>query len=132
MTRPGAVTELQFPVIETGEVDGLILLRTGPAGEKGSIDADFDFTGNEAGTGEPGTGLRVLLIDDDGKVVAETVSAYDGFFFISPVPYGRYHLMLDEKQLRELGYSSGPTRRFEIREDEPVAAGLDLIALTPL
>ena len=77
---------------------------------------------------EPGVGLRVLLVDADGKVVAETVSAYDGFFIFSRVRYGRYRLMLDDKQLRELGYSEGASRQFEIREDEPFASGLDLTA----
>lgn len=126
-TRPGATTHLEFPVVETGEVDGVIILRETLREGDESIDAEVDFTG-VSDAGAPGVGIRVLLVDGEGKVVAETVSAYDGFFIFSRVLYGRYHVMLDSAQMKELGYSGGAARQFEIRQDEPFASGLDLVA----
>ncbi len=127
-TRPGTTTHLEFPVVETGEVDGLIILRETLGEGDEAIDVEVDFTGESAESGKPGAGIRVLLVSAEGEVVAETYSAYDGFFIFSRVLYGRYRIMLDSEQLRELGYSGGVSRQFEIRQDEPYASGLDLIA----
>lgn len=123
MTRPGTTTQLRFPVIETGEVDGLILLSDG------STETAHVADQNKVFAGEPGAGIRVRLIDEGGSLVAETLSAYDGFFFISKVPYGRYRLMLDSAQLSELGYDAVEPRNVEIGPVEPFASGQDLIAV---
>ncbi len=127
-TRPGVTTHLEFPVVETGEVDGVIILREALREGDEGVGAKLDISGAPAETGEPGAGLRVLLVDEEGQVVAETMSAYDGFFIFSRIPYGLYHLMLDSEQMQALGYAKGPSREFEIRPDEPYASGLDLIA----
>ena len=138
--RPGTATQLLFPVIETGEIDGMILLRkpmvaTGDRIHGDTISDDTDRAGSgsarewQAG-GTPGAGLRVLVIDENGHPVTEAVSAYDGFFFIDRVPYGRYRLTLDAGQVAELGYAAGPARPLVIGRDEPFASGADLFAVS--
>ncbi len=111
VTRPGSTTTLLFPVIETGEVDGTVIVG-----------------GADMTAGRPGVALRVILSDDAGRVAAEATTAYDGFFIIGRVPYGRYRLSLDPKQLEELGYAEGPPRFLSIDAAEPFVSGQDLFA----
>ncbi len=111
VTRPGTTTRLLFPVIETGEVDGTVVVGS---------------TGG--GALRPGGGLRVSLRDAAGRLVAETVTAYDGYYFFDRIPYGRYLLVLDPQQLRELGYAAVPPRALSIGSEEPFVIGQDLFA----
>ncbi len=37
------------------------------------------FARQTAGQGRPASGLRILLMNEEGTVVAETLSAYDGY-----------------------------------------------------
>ncbi|GAB4363262.1 MAG: hypothetical protein Kow00114_19220 [Kiloniellaceae bacterium] len=116
VTRPGSATTLLFPVVETGEVDGTVMV-----------------TGAGGGAPRPGGGLRVFLHDDTGRLVAETTTAYDGYFFLGRIPYGRYLLVMDDGQLRALGYAAVPPRRLAIGAEEPFIVGQDFeVAAEPL
>ena len=111
VTRPGSATTLLFPVIETGEVDGTVMV--GGAGTAAL---------------RPGASLRVVLSDLSGRVVAETTTAYDGYFFLERIPYGRYRLSLDAGQLEALGYLAQPPREILVDAAEPFVIGQDLLA----
>lgn len=111
VTRPGSTTRLLFPVIETGEVDGTVLVGTPGGGDL-----------------RPGGGLRVFLRDAAGNIVAETKTAYDGYYFFDRIPYGRYLLVLDDGQLADLGYAAVPPRTLSIGAEEPFVIGQDLLA----
>ncbi|GAB4395083.1 MAG: hypothetical protein Tsb0032_26190 [Kiloniellaceae bacterium] len=111
VTRPGSTTRLLFPVIETGEIDGTVVVGT-----------------IEDGVLRPGGGLRIHLRDDAGNVIAETVTAYDGYYFFQRIPYGSYLLELDPQQLRELGFAAVPPRRLSIGAEEPFVIGQDIFA----
>ena len=131
--RPGTSTTILFPVIETGEVDGVVLIRkkSGMA----QISTIFQTSPERSVPEKPdsekiGSGLRILLIDDKDQIVSETTSGYDGFFFMDRIPYGRYRLQLDQTQLEEQGYAAGPPRRFSIGAEEPFAASKDLIVIS--
>lgn len=116
VTRPGSAVTLLFPVVETGEVDGTIMV-----------------TGIDGGAPRPGAGLRVFLHDEAGRPVAETTTAYDGYFFLDRIPYGRYVLVMDDGQLRELGFAAVPPRRLSIGAEEPFIVGQDfVVAAEPL
>jgi hypothetical protein len=97
--RPGVSTELLFPVVETGEVDGWILVD-----------------GNED---KPASGVKVKVVDRFGKKVAESLSAYDGYFFVGDIPYGDYLLVLDTQQLASIGYYTNVARPITIDDDDP-------------
>lgn len=131
VTRPGTTTRLQFPVIETGEVDGLVLLRAGSQAGIGPDQSNAGLSRQSAADGKAASGLRVYLIDEDERVVAETVSAYDGYFFIDRVPYGRYRLSLDPQQIDGLGFVPGPSREVSLDAEEPFAISQDLFAIFP-
>jgi hypothetical protein len=111
VTRPGSATTLLFPVIETGEVDGTVLVGR-----------------PDGGALRPGGGLRVYLRDLSGAVVAETETAYDGYYFFDRIPYGRYELALDPSQLSELGYAAVLPRSVNINAEEPFVVGQDMLA----
>ncbi|WP_162938037.1 hypothetical protein [Kiloniella sp. EL199] len=119
--RPGTTTTLQFPVIETGEVDGLVILE------------DISLTTNGAVeiTEKNSAGLRVILLDSNGRKISETMSAYDGYFFFNHIPYGEYKITLDTAQLTEAGYKSQVgSKSFVIDQAEPFISAQDLFIQT--
>ena len=81
--RPGVVTQIDFPLVLTGEIDGTVyLVKSG--GKRGISNA------------------LIELVDKSGKVVTETRSGSDGFFVMVEVLPGEYSLRISEKQLQEL------------------------------
>lgn len=84
MIEPGGMERIVFTVVETGEIDGLVL------------------TGSEL---KPRKGVKVFLIAEDGKVVKQTVSAFDGFYLFDKVEPGEYIVRIDSDYLdrKELG-----------------------------
>src|SRR3546814_18283418 len=66
--RPGVATRVLLPMAAAGEVEG-VLRRDG---------------------GTPIEGLRVELVDAEGRVRAATLTAFDGYFLFAGVAYGRY------------------------------------------
>src|SRR5260221_300563 len=69
LPRPGSVVKLDFPVYETGEVDGAVEVERG-------------------GQHAPLPGIRLQVVDGDGKVVAQALSGYDGSVFVHGVRLG--------------------------------------------
>ena len=111
VTRPGSATTLLFPVIETGEIDGTVMV--GRPGDQRL---------------RPGASLKVILTDLAGNVVAQTATAYDGYYFLERIPYGRYRLMLDPEQLETLGYVVDLPREISVGAEEPFVIGQDFFA----
>ncbi len=68
--RPGSLPQFDFPVIETGAVDGSVY----------------------APGGKPGQGLKLELVDAHDVVLQETETAYDGFYSFEYVPPGSYRV----------------------------------------
>jgi hypothetical protein len=82
--RPGKVTELEFPVIVTGEIDGTTY-RIGADGGR-----------------RPAGDLQLELVDSHSKVVASVASGGDGYFVLSNVAPGDYLLRIAREQLQRL------------------------------
>ncbi|WP_085904856.1 hypothetical protein [Kiloniella majae] len=119
--RPGTTTTLQFPVIETGEVDGLVILKDSTLTAEGELEI----------TEKSSAGLRVTLVDGKGQKISETMSAYDGYFFFDRIPYGEYEVILDQSQLEELGYRNEVgSKKFSVDRNEPFISAQDLIIQT--
>lgn len=81
--RPGKVSQFDFAVAVTGDIDGTTYLWINDA---------------KRGVGE----LELELIDTNRKVVATTKSASDGYFVISGVLPGNYLLRISRQQLERL------------------------------
>jgi len=74
-TRPGKVQTIDFPVVLTAEIDGTTYL---------TID------GHRRGIGN----AKLQLVDTNGKIIGETVSASDGYYIMPNVRPGRYRLRI--------------------------------------
>jgi hypothetical protein len=106
LPRPGSVLQLDFPVYETGEVDGTVEVE------------------RANGRRTPLPGIRLQVIDDNDKVVVQALSAYDGSFYLEGVRLGRYRLQPDPEQLERLHLAPVSPRSIELTRDKPsVAAG---------
>lgn len=92
--RPGQVARIDFPVIETGEIDGTVYFRR---------DSRYNAAGN----------VTLELINAEGNLVAETRSAFDGFYVFTVVPDGKYLVRVSPGQIEELGLSR--VRALEVR-----------------
>ncbi|MEN8195054.1 MAG: carboxypeptidase-like regulatory domain-containing protein [Pseudomonadota bacterium] len=104
-TRPGTASLVDFPVIVTGEIDGMVYARQG-----GAMLEVAD--------------VAMELVDEEGKMVAETRSAFDGFFLFELVNPGRYTVQVSPDQLRRLGMASTESKSVEILGDGTIAGGL--------
>jgi hypothetical protein len=89
--RPGNITQLDFPLALTGEIDGTVSLTS---------------NGRKRGIGN----VLVELVDKVGKVVAQGRSGADGFFVLVEVLPGDYSLRVGEQQLNELKLRYGGPR----------------------
>jgi hypothetical protein len=103
--RPGKASPVDFPVIVTGEIDGMVYLRQGGAALEV---AD----------------VALELVDEEGKTVAETRSAFDGFFLFELVKPGRYGVRVNKDQLQRLGLVSSEVRTVEVAGEGTIVGGL--------
>ena len=110
-TRPGTASLVDFPVIVTGEIDGMVYARQG-----GAMLEVAD--------------VAMELVDEEGETIAETRSAFDGFFLFEMVRPGRYTVRVSPEQLRRLGLVATDTKTVEIQGDGTIAVVLQVI-LTP-
>ena len=105
-TRPGMAAQVDFPVIVTGEIDGMVYLRQGAA----TLEV---------------ADVTLELHDEAGALVAETKSAFDGFYLFEKVRPGRYELRVSADQLRRLGMVASKPMTVEILGDGTIASGVN-------
>ncbi len=67
--RAGVVHQLDFPLIETGAIDGTLRWSNG---------------------GEPISGVELQLLDEDGETIKDSRTASDGYFTFEQIPPGSY------------------------------------------
>ncbi|HEY0901373.1 MAG TPA: SdrD B-like domain-containing protein, partial [Micavibrio sp.] len=102
--RPGALPRIEFPVIETGAIDGYVY----------AADAQ-----------SPVQGLRVQLLDQTGNFIRDTKASYDGFYTFEFLRPGQYLVRVDPLFSQET-----PAQRVVIAPDQMFASGIDM-ALIP-
>lgn len=102
--RPGTFPSFDFPVIETGAVDGTISYANGRAVQ----------------------GIRLDLVNADGAVVQTTESAYDGFYTFEYVRPGAYTVQVDESYGVDV-----PPQNIVVAPDDLFASGINLHLLEP-
>lgn len=106
--RPGYVLEYSFPVMETGEVDGTVYL--------------VDKNGKSKPVGD----VILEVVDDNGKVITQAKTAYDGFYVLSKIPTGGYFIRVSEVQLERLGIRA-QQRKIELSSENLFVNGTDII-----
>ena len=72
--RPGVMHSVEFPLIETGAIDGTVRWQAG---------------------GKPIAGLVLQLMDSDANIIQESKTATDGYFTFERVPPGSYTIRAD-------------------------------------
>lgn len=105
--RPGVPGEVQFAVVSTGEIDGIVYR-------------------NDGKWAEPVSKVRLELVDAQGTVVKEVRSQFDGFYLFDFIPPGTYTLQVSEQQLAELGLPDVPARVVEIGTDGTILSNEDI------
>ncbi len=105
--RPGKVSQVEFAVNMTGEVDGTTYLYAN--GARRAIGA-----------------LRLEVVDASRKVVATITSAADGYFVIGGIFPGDYFLRVSPEQLKRLGLTDTGMHMITIGKDGTVLNGRDL------
>jgi|GEM_PF-5339106 len=98
--RPGSMPHLEFPVVETGAIDGTIYA---------------------AESKDPVQGIAIQLVDADGQVVMTTEAAYDGFYTFEFVRPGTYTVRVDPALQVNV-----PPVTVTVAADELFASGIDL------
>ncbi|MGD8570055.1 MAG: hypothetical protein PVJ39_18355 [Gammaproteobacteria bacterium] len=106
--RPGHVTQVNFPVVMTGEIDGTAFIKIGEQQREVR-------------------GVIVELVDNDGTVVQTAETAYDGFYLMSGVPVGRYQLRISGQQTQSLNLAPVPPIKVSVSNDNPVIYGQDFV-----
>jgi len=104
--RPGHSILLDFPVFMSGEIDGTVYLTK---------------NGRTFGVGK----VEVELVDEYGRVLKSVETSYDGFYIISKVPTGKYHLRISKSQIDKLNLETVNDELLEISSDDPFQSGFD-------
>jgi hypothetical protein len=81
--RAGRVTPIDFPVVISGEIDGVVSLVT------------------KNGVVRPSRKMIVQLIDDNGEIARTVETAYDGFFVMGDIEPGQYRLTLSSDVIKK-------------------------------
>ena len=105
--RPGKVSQLDFAVSVTGEIDGTTYLLV---------------NGVRRAVGD----LELELVDTNRKVVATAKSASDGYFVVSGVIPGNYILRVSKDQLKRLDLSDMGMHLITIAPDGTFLNGKEL------
>jgi hypothetical protein len=108
--RAGKVSQLDFAVSITGELDGTAYLL-----------AD----GAKRGIGD----LLIELVDAGGKVATSIKSSADGYFVLSYVRPGKYLLRISPDQLRRLGMADSATHTLTMAADGASINGRDFVVV---
>ena len=106
--RPGKSISLEFPVIITGEVDGIVYLQR---------DTAVKVVSN----------VMLELVDSEGEIVLQTKSAFDGFYLFMMVPPGQYIVRISPEQVKRLNLEPPADRQVVIEGDGTIVSGVDFI-----
>lgn len=106
--RPGVPAHLEIGVAPTGGIEG----------ELHAVDD------------APAAGVELELVGSSSKVVATTLSEYDGYFLFERVPYGRYAVRLSAGSARALGAARDTGKAATISEDKS-DADLGIVRVRP-
>ncbi|HET8901336.1 MAG TPA: carboxypeptidase-like regulatory domain-containing protein, partial [Holophagaceae bacterium] len=104
--RAGHTTLLDLPVIQTGDVNGTVYLKSG-------------------GISRPLPGVTVELVGGDGQVVASARSAYDGYYELQNFRPGSYQLRIKPEDIQRRHLAEAPARPLDLMGDKLERDGED-------
>jgi len=106
--RPGVPGHVDFPVVTTGEIDGVVYRQKD------------DWS-------EPASDVVIQLVNQDGEVVDEVRSQYDGFYLIEFIRPGKYSIRIKPDQLERLNLPPVEAKTVEIMNDGTILNGNDFV-----
>lgn len=106
--RPGVPGQVNFAVVSTGEVDGVVYRQRN-------------------GVSRALSDVVIQLVDEDDNIAKEVKSQFDGFFLLDFIAPGTYSLRIDPEQLERLKLPSVAARTIEIGVDGTVLNGEDFV-----
>ena len=101
----GSMPGFDFPIIETGSIDGTVLRDP---------------------SGKPVSGMRIQLVDKDGNVYMTTETAFDGYYSFEYVVPGTYTVRADPSYQVNV-----PAETVTVSSEELYVYGIDLYLLEP-
>jgi len=107
LPRPGAVETLDIPVVTAGEIEGVITLE------------------RDDNKQLPGRYIPLQILDDDGQIVLETESEYDGFYLFAAVTPGEYTVVINPHYLENNKLHMVKSYKATIFGDGTIVRGLD-------
>ena len=108
VTRPGKVSEVDFAVAVTGEIDGTVYALAG---------------GRKRAAGD----VALELVDAAGRLVGAASSGADGYFVLAGVLPGAYQLRVAPAQLARLGMRAPPGYLINMDRDGTLVNGKDFV-----
>lgn len=111
LVDPNTYKHVSVPIVAVGEVNGYVYFNDGSA---------------RSGLGR----MLIQVYDEQGKLLAESLSESDGYFSYLGLSPGNYTVHIDPVQLETLGYKSSPVfheAAIEISTSGDIVGGLDFI-----
>ena len=108
ISRPGAPILLDFPILETGEIDGIVYIKKN----------------NEL---REASNVELELVDQKGKIIKKTKSVFDGFYLFDLVPMGSYLVRISKEQLKRLELKNVEAQSIAITRENAIVSGIEFI-----
>lgn len=96
-THAGASTDIDFAIIEVGSIEGYVKLSDKSISQGG---------------------VSLDLINEKGKVIASTDSAYDGLFYFDKVPFGKYKIIVQKQWVLDIGYGRNAEEKVVLSKED--------------
>lgn len=106
VARPGVFAALDFPLRQTGEIEGYVR----------QVRNDQDV---------PAGNVIVELVDGEGRVVSTARSQFDGLYLLDAVLPGVYTVRINQEQIDRLGFKTTPEQNVEIPPDGDLIQDID-------
>ncbi len=106
ISHPGSVDYIDFPIVNTGEIEGTVSLFKG----KKLVGA---------------SNVLLELVNESGEVVKTTLSSYDGFYLFDTVLIGKYQVRISKEQSQRLGLNIVEGKEVELSNDNSLLIGID-------
>lgn len=84
MLRPAQIVYLDFPVVGTGDIEGSVFIQ------------------NDKGRRETRGIILKLYNADTQELLSSKISEYDGYYIFQQLPMGKYQIVMDEEQSKDL------------------------------
>ncbi|NDF12613.1 MAG: carboxypeptidase regulatory-like domain-containing protein, partial [Proteobacteria bacterium] len=120
-SHPGSVVRLDFPLVPTSEIDGVVSMAEKATNVQGDKAADEEQTDQRV------FGVVVELVDDKGKVVQSKRTEFDGFFAMSRLMPGNYTLRVSSDSLEKRSLTLRKPIPVHITGESDVISDLSLV-----